>query len=635
MQSFLAYKRFEKHAREQYERDKKRAEQLERGNAEDNNGDTQQEKFGHRPSSIDDNSSSTDVPSHPPSPDSRDPEKGEQPGQGSQTGDQSSSQDQNQNRMSRNDTLSTIRTNQSFGTRMGYAMTGIEVRELSEQLTKRRSRATRTNTNTDSNAKDQPVREKVFVVGYESEKDPMNPHNWSLRTRIGATILIASIGFIVGFASSIDSAALTQAAEEFGVSEVAESLATGLFLIGFGVGALFAGPISETVGRNPVYIVTLAIYMIWIMASALAPNFAAQLIFRFLAGFFGSTPLTCAGGSISDLWDPMERVYAFPVFANAAFMGPIFGPVVGGFIGQSSLISWRWCEWITLIISGLILALVVLFQPETFAPILLKWKAAHLRKITGDARFVAEVEIRADSFWKRLTHALYRPFLLTVREPIVILFALYLTVVYIILFTFLDGYTYIFGDTYGFSEGITGLAFLGIAIGLCFASLLVPLIHKWAKRDLAAIQATHGPDARLPPEKRLWFAMFGAPAVPISLLWMGWTNYPSISYWSGLVSSVLFGYGILCIFISSYQYIIDTYEMYAASALASLTLIRYVAAGGMTVVGIPFYQNVGVHWTLTILACISALMVPVPYVFYYYGPTIRGWSKYAPNKDDK
>ena len=65
------------------------------------------------------------------------------------------------------------------------------------------------------------------------------------------------------------------------------------------------------------------------MASGLAPNIGAQLAFRFLAGLFGSTPLTCAGGSISDLWDPMERVYAFPVFANAAFMGPIFGKTCG------------------------------------------------------------------------------------------------------------------------------------------------------------------------------------------------------------------------------------------------------------------------------------------------------------------
>jgi hypothetical protein len=55
-------------------------------------------------------------------------------------------------------------------------------------------------------------------------------------------------------------------------------------------------------------------------------------------------------------------------------------------------------RWITLIISGLVLVLILLFQPETFGPILLKWKAAHLRKITGDERFVAPAEIRAETF---------------------------------------------------------------------------------------------------------------------------------------------------------------------------------------------------------------------------------------------
>jgi hypothetical protein len=77
------------------------------------------------------------------------------------------------------------------------------------------------------------------------------------------------------------------------------------------------------------------------------------------------------------------------------------------------------------------------------------------------------------------------------------------------------------------------------------------------------------------------------------------------------------------------MYVIDSYGMYAASALGFMTVSRYIAAGGMTIVGIPFYKNMGVHWTLTILGCISALMVPVPYVFYKFGPTIRSWSRYA------
>jgi hypothetical protein len=93
-----------------------------------------------------------------------------------------------------------------------------------------------------------------------------------------------------------------------------------------------------------------------------------------------------------------------------------------------------------LIISGLVLALVFFFQPETYPPILLKWKAKHLRELTGDDRYRAEIEVREESFFHRLKRALYRPFLLTSREPIIMLVALYLSVIYIVLFTFLDGY---------------------------------------------------------------------------------------------------------------------------------------------------------------------------------------------------
>ena len=110
------------------------------------------------------------------------------------------------------------------------------------------------------------------------------------------------------------------------------------------------------------------------LPQALAPNMGAQLAFRFLAALFASTPLTCAGGSIADLWNPLERFYAFPIFSNAAFMGPVVvspprfhvscadrafkGPVIGGYIAQSSVIGWRWVEWTTLIFSGVTLVLV-------------------------------------------------------------------------------------------------------------------------------------------------------------------------------------------------------------------------------------------------------------------------------------
>ncbi|KAH6711550.1 hypothetical protein BKA61DRAFT_92823 [Leptodontidium sp. MPI-SDFR-AT-0119] len=140
----------------------------------------------------------------------------------------------------------------------------------------------------------------------------MNPHNWSLTTRVGATILIASIGLIVGFASSVDSAAITQAVEEFGASEGAESLATGLLLVGFVAGALFAGPFSDrrTVSRphrhnGHLHDLDSAINIIP------QPRCAAHLLLpsRFLRQH---TPNLRRGFHLRPL-GPMERFYAFPV----------------------------------------------------------------------------------------------------------------------------------------------------------------------------------------------------------------------------------------------------------------------------------------------------------------------------------
>lgn len=227
---------------------------------------------------------------------------------------------------------------------------------------------------------------------------------------------------------------------------------------------------------------------------------------------------------------------------------------MGGFIVQSNLVSWRWTEWTTLIGSSLVLGFISLFQPETYTPILLKWKAAHLRHITGDERYAAPIEVRRDSFLSRLITSLYRPFRLSITEPIVILVALYLSMLYIILFTFLDGYDFIFRELHHTSSGITGLCFLGIEVGLCIASMIVPLIWHWAKQRIAEMRSQGIENPRLAPEFRLWYAMLGgSTAIPVSLFWMGWTSDTTISIWSPLAASAVFGYGVLTVFISCYQ----------------------------------------------------------------------------------
>lgn len=70
-------------------------------------------------------------------------------------------------------------------------------------------------------------RSQIFVVGWTCDKDENNPHNWTKAKRVACTLLVACITFVCMTASSIDSAIAPQAAKEFGVSLVVESLATG------------------------------------------------------------------------------------------------------------------------------------------------------------------------------------------------------------------------------------------------------------------------------------------------------------------------------------------------------------------------------------------------------------------------
>lgn len=167
--------------------------------------------------------------------------------------------------------------------------------------------------------------EQYYRVGWEGTGDPFNPREWSSARRIASTLLVCLIALITTMASAIDSAIITEASKEFGVSDVTESLATALYLVGFGAGALASSPLSEMVGRYPVYLGTLVIFGAWLLGAALAPNIGAQLAFRFLAGLFGSAPLTVAGGSVSDVWTSFEKTFGFPIFAIPGFGGPVLG----------------------------------------------------------------------------------------------------------------------------------------------------------------------------------------------------------------------------------------------------------------------------------------------------------------------
>ncbi|KAK3312627.1 major facilitator superfamily domain-containing protein [Apodospora peruviana] len=464
--------------------------------------------------------------------------------------------------------------------------------------------------------------DKIYVKTL-GDQDPLDPRNWPLLDRSKNIAILSFLIFSQGWAGAAESMANTKASQQFGVSKVAENLSTAMYLFGIGSGALFAGPVSETVGRNPTYLVATFCYLFFVLGCALTPTFGGQVVCRYFVGLFASATLSINGSSVRDQFRPVKRAFVFPVIAWANVASPVIAPIAGGWIVNDPDLDWRWTAWITVIISSAAFLVAFFFLPETYLPLLLEWKAKHLRRETGNRRYVSQLS-EMPSFVDRMRKTLKLPIKFFASEPVVAVLGGYLVLLYILLFTFLSGFDYVFKETYQLSSGMTGSCFGAIAAGATVFTFGAPGFYSWARHETEHVRG-----APVEPEFRLWPAMVAGPMLPIVLFWLGWTNFPNISIWAGLGACFVFGGVLIAIYVGSYEYIVDSYGDHSAIALSSITMLRYLISGGMVMATRPLYEGVGVHWTMTLLGCVAVLLAPAPAIFYKIGPRLREKSEYA------
>lgn len=145
---------------------------------------------------------------------------------------------------------------------------------------------------------------------------------------------------------------------------------------------------------------------------------------------------------------------------------------------------------------------------------------------------------------------------------------------------------------------------------------------------------------KTPPEARLPMACVGGILCPISLLCFAWTTYPWINWAASVCLIAPFGTGMVLVFLAAQSYLIDVYLKYAASALAANSLLRSLFGFAFPLFAGNMYSGLGVQWATTVVAAMSLICVPIPFIFYKYGEKIRGMSKHAKstrnmNKDKK
>ena len=163
--------------------------------------------------------------------------------------------------------------------------------------------------------------EDPFTVCTTGDDDPFDPRNWPLLDRCKNIAILAFLIFVQAWAGSAASMANSVISAEFHVSQVAENLSTAMYLFGIASGALFVGPLSETVGRNPTYLGGTFLYLLFVLGCALTPNYGGQIVCRFFVGLCSSATLAINGGSVRDQFRPVKRSWVFPVIAWANVAG--------------------------------------------------------------------------------------------------------------------------------------------------------------------------------------------------------------------------------------------------------------------------------------------------------------------------
>ncbi|KAJ6095864.1 MFS multidrug transporter [Penicillium sp. IBT 16267x] len=443
--------------------------------------------------------------------------------------------------------------------------------------------------------------------------DPGNPHNWSRLFRWYITIVASSVVVCVAYGSAVVTGGLGLIEARYNVSLEVAILTCSIMVCGFAVGPLLWSPLSEIIGRRPVYIISFTLYTIFQIPCALSPNIGGLLVSRFLCGVFSSSGLSLAGGTIADIWNIEDRGMAIAYFAAAPYCGPVLGPIVAGWInvgtGRLDLFFWT-----NMGFAGVIMILIGLV-PETYAPVILKQRAAKLRKETGDPNIITEQEKTKTSLNDVIRINLVRPITMILTEPVLDLMCFYVVLIYAMLYAFFFAYPVIFTKLYGYNDGQIGLMFIPILIGAGFSLLMTPVFEKDFKRVCAQRAPT--------PEDRLKAAMLGAPFIPIALFILGATSFKHI-IWVGPASSGLaFGFGMVLCYYSVNAYIIDSYQKYAASALAAKVFLRSGGGAAFPLFTTQMYNRLGLQWASWLLAFIGVGMVFIPYIFYFFGASVR------------
>lgn len=470
----------------------------------------------------------------------------------------------------------------------------------------------------------------LIYVTWDGDDDKENPRNWPLIPKLFFCIQVSFLTLAVYLASAIYTPGIHEIQQAFNVSYIVAILPLTLFVFGYGFGPMIFSPFSEIpeCGRMPIYIVSLFISVILHIPLALSKNIAGFCILRFLTGFFASPCLSIGPAAVCDTLSVAYGPIGIGLWSIAAVSGPSFGPLFGAVLTVKG--GWRWTFWFLCILDGISLLAAIFFFPEPNEVTLLHRKAKRLRKLTGNMRITSkgEQDTKHMDLSKKLVDTLWRPIEISLKEPVIIMINLYLSLVYAIMYLWFECFPIVFQETKHFTMVLLGVSYLSVIVGsLTGSCIYIYLAYKnYTLRTLAG--ETVYPEVFIP------MTIGSGVAMTVGLFVFGWTASPDIHWILPLIGAGIFSVGAFITFQALFNYIGMSFWRFVASAFAGNALFRSFIGGALPLVGRSMFVNLGsekfpVGWGCTIMGFLCAAMTGIPILFYLRGPKLRARSKYA------
>src|SRR3954449_12146167 len=124
-----------------------------------------------------------------------------------------------------------------------------------------------------------------------------------------------------------------------------------------------SGWLASRFGRKRVLLAAIAGFVVASMLCGAAQSLAEIVVFRLAQGFFGAALVPLSQSILLDIYTPEERGSAMALFGVSVMVGPVLGPVIGGWLTDH--LSWRWVFYINLPLGLLAFAGVSVFVAET------------------------------------------------------------------------------------------------------------------------------------------------------------------------------------------------------------------------------------------------------------------------------